>query len=321
MCDVLRSDGGLQMLIKNCEQPQLRPETLSEDEELPDDQEENDATEDGQKTEEEQQDESIEEKRRYALQLSSARVLEQSLTTDNRDYVVSDVERLKTIVRLAAAWRDDWRVSACTTGILDNLFKHSAQACSRVIDYGGLDAVLYSCRTTDKHTLRNCAGALANLALYGGADNQSEMVSQHAAEWLFPLAFSADVTTRYYALLAIAALSANKELLCAVRKSGTLELLQRFVKQHDPTEFAAQHDQAHNQGHAVDWLRRLVPLLDADREETKSIVAFHFAMEAEIKKGQNNIKVSLDSFNLTVIIYNIIHEIFSQYLLYMLLLI
>ena len=230
--------------------------------------------------------------RRYALQLNSARVLEQALTTNNRDYVVSDPTRLKTIVNLAAAWRDDRKVSACTTGILDNLFKHSAQACSRVIGYGGLDAVLYSCRTTDSHTLRNSAEALANLALYGGAENQCEMVSHHAAEWLFPLAFSDDVSTRYYALLAIAALSANKELLSAVRRSGTLELVNRFVKEHDPEEFSRKHNQEHLQGHAVDWLKKLVPLLDAHREETKSIVAFHFAMEADIKVKQNNLEVS-----------------------------
>ena len=230
-------------------------------------------------------------RRRYALQLNSARVLEQSLTTNNRDYVVSDAQRLKTIVRLASAWRDDKKVSACTTGILDNLFKHSPQACTSVIGYGGLDAVLYSCRTTDAHTLRNCAEALANLALYGGAHNQCEMVSHHAAEWLFPLAFSDDVSTRYYALLAIAALSANKELLSAVRRSGTLELVNRFVREHDPEEFSKKHDKAHLQGHAVDWLKKLVPLLDAYREETKSIVAFHFAMEAYIKVNQNNIVV------------------------------
>lgn len=42
---------------------------------------------------------------------------------------------------------------------------------------GGLDAVLFECRKNDVETLRHCAGALANLSLYGGAENQEGMIS------------------------------------------------------------------------------------------------------------------------------------------------
>lgn len=54
------------------------------------------------------------------------------------------------------------------TGILEHLFKHSEGTCSDVISLGGLDTVLFECRKNDIETLRHCAGALANLALYGG---------------------------------------------------------------------------------------------------------------------------------------------------------
>ena len=57
-------------------------------------------------------------------------------------------------------------------------------------------------------------------------------------EWLFPLAFSNDDSIRYYAFLAIAGLSANRELEGAVLKSGTLQLVEPFIRTHDPVEFA-----------------------------------------------------------------------------------
>ena len=60
--------------------------------------------------------------------------------------------------------------------------------------------------------LRNCATALANLAMYGNSETQREMAARKAMDWLFPLAFSGDDTVAYYALIAIAALAANVDL-------------------------------------------------------------------------------------------------------------
>lgn len=47
-----------------------------------------------------------------------------------------------------------------------------------MIRLGGLDAVLFECRKNDIETLRHCAGALANLSLYGGAENQEAMIKR-----------------------------------------------------------------------------------------------------------------------------------------------
>ena len=71
--------------------------------------------------------------------------------------------------------------------------------------------ILRWCRCgTDYHILRRCAKALANLSLFGGAENQEVMAKHNVPEWLFPLAFSDDNSVRYYACLAVSALVANK---------------------------------------------------------------------------------------------------------------
>lgn len=247
LCDVLREEGGLEILIENCSSSN------------------------------------------YEVQLNTARVLEQSMTVGNREVVAR--RGLEVIVRLAKSAKDDLELTKATTGILENLFKHSENTCARVIRYGGLDTILYSCRTCDKLTLRHCAIALANLAIFGGTDNQYEMIMQKVPEWLFPLAFSNDDSIRYYAFLAISMLSANKEISTAVAQSGTLELVEPFICTHNPLEFA-HSDTAHIHGQSAEWLRRLVPLLYSSRKEATSLAAFHFAMEAAIKLEQGKVEVS-----------------------------
>ena len=252
VCRVLRTDGGLDALLRNCDV----------DADLP-----------------------------RELRLGSAQVLAESMTVGNRDYVACG-GGLEVVVRLAMCARDDPALSLAVIGILESLFKHSQATCATLIRRGGLDSVLYSCRTTDVPRLRRCAVALANLAIYGGADNQQEMIEHRAPEWLFPLAFSDDDSTRYYALLAIAALSANTTLEAAVVRSGTLFLVEPFVRSHDPTEFA-RSDRVHVSGISPDWLRRLVPLLLSRRDEAQSLAAFHFAMEAGIRAEQGKLEVGL----------------------------
>ena len=247
LCDVLRIEGGLDILMKNCTS------------------------------------------KNHDVQLASARLLEQSLTTGNRDKVAK--EGLEPIVKLSDSSKGDIDLSRASTGILESLFKHSEDTCTKVIKLGGLDSLLYACRSADMQTMRHCAVALANLAMYGGADNQQEMIDHKAPEWLFPLAFSSDDSIRYYACLAITALSANKEIETEVVRSGTLELVQPFVLNHDPLEFA-RSDKSHVHGRSKGWLQRLIPVLNSKREEAQSLAAFHFAMEANIKKDQDRTEVS-----------------------------
>lgn len=224
------------------------------------------------------------------LQFASARLLEQCLSTENRSYVVE--HGLEAVVQVACAcsFNNQVSFSRVGTGILCHLFKHSESTCSELIRLGALKSILYDCRTSDVETLRHCASALANLTLYGGPENHQAMIKHKAPVWLFPLAFNLDDNIKYYACLAIAALVANKEIEAAVMKSGTLDLVEPFVTSHHPEEFAKSHV-AHVHGQSKDWLLRFVPVLDSNREEARSLAAFHFAMEAGIKKRQGNTSV------------------------------
>lgn len=224
------------------------------------------------------------------LQFSSARLLEQCLTTENRAHVVEN--GLDKVVNVACVCTRNSHTdhSRVGTGILEHLFKHSEGTCSDVIRLGGLDAVLFECRKNDVETLRHCAGALANLSLYGGAENQEAMINRKVPMWLFPLAFHDDDNIKYYACLAIAVLVANKEIEAEVLKSGTLDLVEPFVTTHNPYEFA-KSNLAHAHGQSKHWLQRLVPVLSSKREEARNLVAFHFCMEAGIKKQQGNTEI------------------------------
>merc|ERR1719204_131852 len=114
------------------------------------------------------------------------------------------------------------------------------------------------------------------------------MIKRKVPSWLFPLAFHTDDTVKYYACLAIAVLVSNKELEAAVVKSGTLDLIEPFVLNHTPAEFAVT-SAFHSHGQSPMWLKRLIPVLMSQREEAKNLAAFHFCMEAEIKRsGQVN---------------------------------
>ncbi|XP_058054907.1 NAD(+) hydrolase sarm1 isoform X1 [Anopheles bellator] len=227
------------------------------------------------------------------VQFSSARLLEQCLTTENRTHVVKN--GLDKVVNVACVCTrnnatDHSRVG---TGILEHLFKHSEDTCSNVIRLGGLDAVLFECRKNDVETLRHCAGALANLSLYGGAENQEAMINRKVPSWLFPLAFHNDENIKYYACLAIVVLVANKEIEAEVIKSGTLNLVEPFVTTHNPSDFA-KSNLAHAHGQSKHWLQRLVPVLSSKREEARNLAAFHFCMEAGIKKEQGNTNIFKD---------------------------
>jgi hypothetical protein len=226
----------------------------------------------------------------WRIQFLSAQLLEQCLISENRDYVVE--KGLSDVVEIACKCismnsDDETRVG---TGLLEHLFKHSEDTCKEVISMGGLESILYECRSTDITTLRHCASALANLSLYGGPDNQVSMIKQKAPVWLFPLAFHNDDNIKYYACLAIAVLVANKEVEAAVLKSGTLDLVEPFISSHNPQDFA-KSSTSHIHGQSMNWLKRLVPVLDSKREEARSLAAFHFAMEAWIKKTQEHTSV------------------------------
>lgn len=249
LCNRLRMDGGLDLLISNCTN--------------------NDRD----------------------LQFSSARLLEQCLTTENRAHVVDHgLDKVVNVACVCTKQSNSVDHSRVGTGILEHLFKHSEQTCSDVVRLGGLDALLFECRKSDVETLRHCAGALANLSLYGGAENQEAMIKRKVPMWLFPLAFHTDDNIKYYACLAITVLVANAEIEAQVIQSGTLGLVEPFVTTHNPSEFA-KSNLAHAHGQSKTWLKHLVPVLNSKREEARNLAAFHFCMEAGIKKQQGNTNI------------------------------
>ena len=81
----------------------------------------------------------------------------------------------------------------------------------------------------------------------------------------------------------------------SVQRSGTLELIEPFIKNHTPAKFAyATSSAAHIHGQSPNWLKRLIPVLQSHREEARNLAAFHFCMEAVIKKEQGETNVLLE---------------------------
>lgn len=200
---------------------------------------------------------------------------------------------LGVILNLAKE-REPVELARSVAGILEHMFKHSEETCQRLVAEGGLDAVLYWCRLTDRVLLRHCALALANCALHGGQAAQRRMVEKRAAEWLFPLAFSKeDELLRLHACLAVAVLATNKEVEREVERSGTLALVEPLVASLDPGHFARCLVDASDtsQGRGPDDLQRLVPLLDSSRLEAQCIGAFYLCAEVAIKSLQGKTKV------------------------------
>ncbi|XP_068174420.1 NAD(+) hydrolase SARM1 isoform X2 [Antennarius striatus] len=221
----------------------------------------------------------------------SAKLLEQILISDNRDYLAR--MGLGVILNLARQ-QEDAQLARSVSGILEHMFKHTEETSIHLISNGALDALLYWCRGTDPTVLRHCAVALANCAMYGGHRCQRWMIEKQAAEWLFPLAFSKeDELIRFHACLAVTVLAANREIEKEVVKSGTLELVEPFIASLDPDDFARSLLDSADcmQGKTASDLQHLLPLLDGTRVEGKCIAAFYLCVETSIKSRQRNTKI------------------------------
>ncbi|XP_034025248.1 sterile alpha and TIR motif-containing protein 1 [Thalassophryne amazonica] len=221
----------------------------------------------------------------------SAKLLEQILTSENREYVARI--GLGVILNLTRQ-QEDAQLARSVSGILEHMFKHTEETSVHLISNGALDALLFWCSGTDPTVLRHCAVALANCAMYGGHRCQRLMIEKKAAEWLFPLAFSKeDELIRFHACLAVTVLAANREIEKQVVKSGTLELVEPFIASLDPDDFARSLLDSADcmQGRTATDLQHLLPLLDGTRVEGKCIAAFYLCVEASIKSRQNNTRI------------------------------
>ncbi|CAH8475729.1 unnamed protein product [Heterobilharzia americana] len=201
-------------------------------------------------------------------------------------------------------YREDVDIYREYLAILEPLLKHTETMCNTVVEHGGLRSLIYA------------SVCLMNLALFGGSEGHSEMMRQHAIEWLFCLAFHQDEVIKYFACLTSAVLSTNPELTAAVNASGTLNLVVPFVRSHSPIEFARKHlvaafqcscknnfphtpeiqttgciksdtikscCQNQYKGGSADWLNRLTPVMFSKQFEPRVLVTFHFAVEATLK--------------------------------------
>ena len=222
------------------------------------------------------------------MKLSLSNSLEQIMVGKNRTFIANS-ELFEKVVTVASS-TDNIELVRCGTGILENLFKESGGTCQRLVACGGLATIVNACRSSCTVVLQHCAAALVNCAMYGGPKCQQRMMQLNADHWLFPLAFSNDSAVRYYAILAMCFLAANKDLSSLIARSGTLDLVLPFLQAHNHEDFARTCPN-HVHGRSASWLRMLLPLLTCDSEEAQSMAAFHFAMEAGIKKKQQRLQV------------------------------
>ena len=222
------------------------------------------------------------------VQLAVLRVLEQVMITENRAYIAQH-KLFPSLLSLARS-TDSLELIQCGTGILENLFKVSPEVSFELVRSGALESVLYGCRLVDTLVLHHCAAALANCALFGGQEVHRAMVAKHADHWLFPLAFLEESAVKYYALITICILASDRELAERVQQSGTLELVLPYLQEQDPQLFPETCPN-HAHGRTASWLERVVPLLVCGSEEARSLAAFHFAMEAGIKRRQKRLQV------------------------------
>ena len=228
------------------------------------------------------------------VQRLSACVLHYCLSIGNVAHSLASNDSCK-LVNLVTSIQDNQ--SASTTfiragvGIISHLFMSSEEACKELIKRGALETVISFCRSPDVETQRNCAYALANLALFGGTDSQIKMIKANVLDWLLVLGFSIDEYVRYNACHAMAILVSNKEIEASVSNSNCFMLVEQFVEQHpSPREFS-ENPLSKYYGQSREWLKRYISVLDSDSEDAKSLAAFHFALSAFIRKRQGDVSI------------------------------
>lgn len=256
ICDKLRTSGALDILIDN-----LKCEDASEEQ--------------------------------IALRDISASVLQYCLSIPNVTHVLSSPD-VNKVVTLAASVNEGGAVNSLIRagiGIIANLYLSSEETCKELIKRGTLETVLAFSRTVDSETCRNCAFALANLALFGGPECHSLMIEANAHQWLFYLGFNHDETVVYLASHAIAALVSNKEIEATILKSNLTPIVESFLSRETPQEFAAKATFSRMYGQSKEWLKKCSSILDSDREEAKTFAAFHFALTALHKKRQGDTSI------------------------------
>ena len=217
-------------------------------------------------------------------------ILEQCLTNDNVSYLARN--GLGRIVRVATSCVQNGEV-VIGTGILEHILKHTEGSCLEITRFGGLDSLIIGCQKDNVIALRHCAGAFINLALFGGSRAIDVMIKQNVLNWLFYLAFHDDVKTNYLACLTIAILVSEKtivtkkiEMECIKMVEKLIITLETYLTSQKPRDFMMNELKMFH-GQRKEWMQQLVPYLSSKNEIARSLVAFQFLMEADIRKFQN----------------------------------
>lgn len=177
------------------------------------------------------------------LKFTSAKLLNDCLTKENTAHIIqNNYQNVPDLVEFCcqlARNRMNVESEQIGTGILRNLLEYNEDTCKEIlIKLNAIDTILFECRTTDIQTLRNCVHCLANVVLFGGEECQQKLVEKSLLIWLFPLASHRDLQIKYFALMTVIILVANKEIEGAVLKTGLLELIEPFLLSNSPQEFA-----------------------------------------------------------------------------------
>lgn len=146
-----------------------------------------------------------------AVKIAAAQLLSQCLVPTVRTVLAN--ECLEVVVDLALTSMSDTPIFLASLCMLEHLMKVADIHCFRACQLNALKPILHGCSLADVPTLRHCAMALANLALFGGPLCHMEMARRHVPEWLFPLAFSGDSIVKYFALFAISTMVSNGEVM------------------------------------------------------------------------------------------------------------
>lgn len=220
--------------------------------------------------------------------IAGSQILEQCLTYNNVSYLAKN--GLGTVVKVAASCVQIKAVEI-GTGILEHILKYNEETCLEIIGFGGLDVIIIGCQKDNVISLRHCAGAFMNLALFGGCRAIEIMIKENVLNWLFYLAFHDDVKTNYFACLTISLLISDeiivsKKMECIKMVEKLVITLKSFLTAQNPREFM-MNDLEMFHGQRKEWLQQLVPYLNSKNKIALSLVAFQFYMEADIRKFQN----------------------------------
>lgn len=177
------------------------------------------------------------------LEFSSAKLLNNCLTKENTAHLIqNNYQNLPNLVYFCCSLadkRENVENEQIGTGILRNLLEYNEDICKEIlIKLNAIETILYEAKTADIQTLRNCVHCLANVVLFGGDECQTKLVEKSLLIWLFPLASHSDLQIKYFALMTLVILVANKEIEGAVLKSGSLDLVDPFILSNSPQEFA-----------------------------------------------------------------------------------